>query len=191
MRNLKKIVRESIFKVLNENHIDKKGQMDDAWNMNEYEGAMADMDDSERLDRIAKERDIDKYWTDREESSGRELMDKWVKGDVGTEELEDSEFSPEDEKDRYWFSQFGTAEDYGLEESISRIVRESIESVLNGGFNVFRRGVGPIFSAHPEEFVASFDTWKEAHEKMKLLQSRTSNFIYWIGDDEARKHVRR
>ena len=190
MKNLKKIVRESIFRVLNENHIDKKGQMDDAWDMNEYEGAMTDMDDSERLERIAKERDIDKYWTDREESSGRELMDRWVKGDVGTEELEDSEFSPEDEKDRYWFNQFGTPEDYGMKESISRIVRESIESVLNEGFHVFRRGVGPIFSAYPEEFVASFGTWKEAHEKMKLLQSRTSNFIYWIGDDDARKQYR-
>ena len=106
--DIHQIVKETIKNILKESYND-----DDAY-MSNYNDAMSDYyDDIEQgelvpsflggksYDQYAKERmndmqidrDTRKYWTNRDNERGRQLMKKWIDGKRSTDDLEDADFS--------------------------------------------------------------------------------------------------
>lgn len=47
-------------------------------------------------------------------------------------------------------------------------------------YKVYKKGIGCIYGHLEEELVASFYSWKQAHDKVMALQETTRNFYFFI-----------
>ena len=143
----------------------KEGEKEYSWDEYDYNNNITPLRKDfqhRQMDSMAKGRDINKYWTDKEVDRGQRIMNRWVNGRRDTESLEDAYFAPRNEAKEY----------------INKIVKEALNEI----------SYDTAADAYYKSYDRLIDRFKK-RQKETPKQARQRNNLYNHMNDRVKERI--